>query len=130
MARMRVAAIAAVVGVGLSGCAATAKSPIINDCVLGPTNSCVQVDLRGQNLSNLDLSAVNFTDADLRGANLTNANFAGANLFLADLSGATVTGATFTGTNLIGTVCPNGKTAAPHSQGGQPRCPDLEHTGT
>lgn len=128
MSISRIVGFGAAAALCLSGCAATAKAPIIDDCVLAPTNSCVQVDLHNQDLSGLDLSGINFTNADMRGANLSGANLAGANLFLANLSGAKVNGATFTGTNLIGTICPDGSTAKSRSTGSQPRCDDLDST--
>ena len=49
---------------------------------------CIEVDLRGANLSRADLSGANLSRADLRGANLSRADLSEANVLEADLRGA------------------------------------------
>ena len=71
-------------------------------------NECVECDLRGADLSELDL-----TWANLRGAKLQEANLAGARLTSVDLSGANLTDAILSyaymsGAQLCNTTMPDG----------------------
>ena len=64
-------------------------------------------DLRGADLSVLDLKYADFSDSDLsgasfEGANLNYANFTGADLTGADFTGATLEHTTFEGANVSG----------------------------
>jgi uncharacterized protein YjbI with pentapeptide repeats len=68
-----------------------------------------KTDLGGANLSNKDLSEVNFQQSrligtNLQNANLTNADLRDADLADADLTGATLIGADLSGANLAGAV--------------------------
>jgi uncharacterized protein YjbI with pentapeptide repeats len=56
----------------------------------------VMVDLRGADLSNLDLSRYDFYQADLRNTNMSNANLREADLQYADLRNANLKGADLT----------------------------------
>jgi uncharacterized protein YjbI with pentapeptide repeats len=72
---------------------------------LKATNSCVRCDLRGANLSKLNLSGanlreVNLTGANLSGANLSDADLTNGNLASAVLNGADLNNASLTGANL------------------------------
>lgn len=58
-------------------------------------------------LSNRDLSKMDFINADLRGVNLSNSNLAEANLQNADLMGANLSGANLSNANLIDTDLTN-----------------------
>ena len=62
----------------------------------------VLLDLRGANLSGVNLCGANLRYADLRGANLSGVNLSGANLRYADLSGANLSGANLRYADLSG----------------------------
>ena len=71
-------------------------------------NKCVECDLRGADLSGLDL-----TWANLSGSKLQKANFAGARMTSVDLSGANLTNAVLSyaylnGAKLCNTTMPDG----------------------
>lgn len=97
--------------------------------LIGPGSTTYMTDA---DLSNLNLSGVDFTDMDLlratfrhsnlTGANLTGANLAGvdftsANLTRADLRGAKVSSTWFVGTLWDDTTCPNGSKSSTHKHG-------------
>lgn len=102
----------------------TLSSPPLTFADLRPGANLQFADLRGLDLSGIDLAGANLQHADLAGSTLSGANFAGANLQWADLSGATLTGTTAASTdfnganmqhvNLAGAVCgtPNYITAS------------------
>ena len=67
---------------------------------LKATKECNKCDLRGADLSRLDIYWAKLTEANLSGANLTNANLGGARLIGANLTGANLTGANLSRTRL------------------------------
>jgi sugar lactone lactonase YvrE len=99
-------------------------SPPLTFADLRPGANLQFADLRGLDLSGIDLAGANLQHAKLTGSTLSGANFTGANLQWADLSGATLTGTTTASTdfnganmqhvNLAGAVCgtPNYVTAS------------------
>ncbi len=105
----------------LSACGQTPSARIIDQCIIGPNNSCVQANLANADLSGRTVKGTDFTLANLRNANLQKADFAGADLFQTDMTGAKVAGANFAAANMIGTICPSGKMAS----GSPALCPDL-----
>lgn len=108
----------------VTGCGATPAARIIDNCVLEPNSSCVQTNLAGADLRDLNLRGTDFSLSDARNAMLEGANFAGANLYLVNLTGAKVKGANFASANLIGAICPDGKVASGPT-GKPPTCADL-----
>jgi hypothetical protein len=93
----------------------TVSSPPLTFADLRPGANLQFADLRGLDLSGIDLAGANLQHADLAASTLSRANFAGANLQWADLAGATLTGTAaastdFNGANmqhvdLAGAVC-------------------------
>lgn len=59
-----------------------------------------QANLHGADLSDLDLSGLNLSDANLHGAKLVRANLSGSNLSRANLSGADLSFSNMTGADL------------------------------
>ena len=66
------------------------------------TKQCLQCDLSGSGLVQVDLSGAQLSGANLSGANLSRANLSGANLSGANLSGASLYGVNLNGANLSG----------------------------
>ena len=62
----------------------------------------VRLDLRGEDLSGMDLSYANFHGSDLSGTDLSYANFHGSDLSRADFSWAKLSGVDFSLANLSG----------------------------
>ena len=80
----------------------------------------VKIDLRGADLSSMDLSGYDFFQADLRGVNLSNAKLCGADFQYADLrnanlDGADLSNARFYKTNLSEAIIND----SPHGAGGK-----------
>jgi two-component system, LytTR family, sensor kinase len=67
-----------------------------------PDRSLRRIRLKGVNLSNLDFSGFDLTDADLSFSNIRRSNFNGANLHGANLSFANLGGSSFINTDLRG----------------------------
>jgi uncharacterized protein YjbI with pentapeptide repeats len=61
-----------------------------------------RADLSNQDLSGMDFSGAFLREANLNGAILSGTNFAGANLFGADISDTCLRGADLTGANIVG----------------------------
>ncbi len=87
---------------------------VVRACEIGPLAYSPRADLRGANLSGVQLFGSNLISANLSGANLSgadlykarliNANLTGANLSGAKLAGAKLTLANLEGANMTGAI--------------------------
>lgn len=73
---------------------------VVNGCTIEPHTRCTAVDLRGADLSGVNLAWATLRRVDLSGARLVGADLRGADLRETDLSGADLSGAQMRGADL------------------------------
>jgi len=103
---MKSIALSTTIFVAIVGCSVPAhaqNTPLVQQLL--KTRSCRKCNLRGANLSNLDLShadlqGANLSHANLSQTNLSHANLAGANLYLANVQQANLAAANLSQANL------------------------------